>query len=667
MKKTGFAARAGFTALSIGLLACGPAHAETVQEAAAAFGARQSILNISLSPSGNKIAYISPNGAAGEAVFVVNLSGEAVAKPILTNSDINSDIDYCAWLSDSRLVCNLSIVDNSSGEIIGFSRLIVVNSDGSKLQMLTRHRSYRALGLNQFGGEIIALEVDGDPDKILMTRQYLPEVTIGTRTASKAQGLGVDLVDIKSLKTRKQEPPERDAGEYIADDTGKVRIMMRQPTDSQGRLSDHQYFTYRKPGSTKWEDLAQDIVDGQTSSGFRPVAVDARSNLAYGFDQVDGNEALVSIALDGSMKQETVLARKDVDVDQLIRIGRRNRVVGASYATEKRQIQYIDPQLRDLSNALGAALPGKPLVDIIDANEGEGSLLIVASSDTDPGMTYLYNKATRQLNELLPLRRQLVGHPMGQMRPISYKAADGTEIPGYLTLPPGVSDAKGLPGIVMPHGGPSARDEWGFDWLVQFFADRGYAVLQPNFRGSSGYGSAWFGHNGFQSWKTAVGDVNDAGRWLVSQGIANPKKLAIVGWSYGGYAALQSQVLDPELYKAVVAIAPVTDLDKLREESRNFTNYSLVDKFIGHGDHVEAGSPDKNIDRFIAPVLLVHGTMDQNVGVEQSRLMDEKLKDAGKRVEYIEFDGLRHSLADSNARARMLVAIDGFLSQNLGR
>jgi dipeptidyl aminopeptidase/acylaminoacyl peptidase len=250
---------------------------------------------------------------------------------------------------------------------------------------------------------------------------------------------------------------------------------------------------------------------------------------------------------------------------------------------------------------------------------------------------------------------------MGAMKPVSFPAADGTQIPGYLTLPPG-SNGKGLPSIVLPHGGPSARDEWGFDWLVQFFVARGYAVLQPNFRGSAGYGSAWFGRNGFQAWKTAVGDVNDAGRWLVSQGIADASKLAIVGWSYGGYAALQSQAVDPSLYKAVVAIAPVTDLEQLRQDARPYTSYSLVDRFIGRGDHVRAGSPAQQVGSFAAPVLLFHGTLDQNVAVIHSRKMADRLKTAGKTVNYTEFDGLDHGLADSLARTNMLKEMDSFLS-----
>ncbi|WP_341713627.1 alpha/beta fold hydrolase, partial [Erythrobacter sp.] len=248
----------------------------------------------------------------------------------------------------------------------------------------------------------------------------------------------------------------------------------------------------------------------------------------------------------------------------------------------------------------------------------------------------------------------------------SYPARDGTQIPGYLTLPPG-SDGKGLPAIVLPHGGPSARDEWGFDWLVQFFVARGYAVLQPNYRGSAGYGEAWFGKNGFQAWPTAIGDVNDAGLWLVSQGIASADQLAIVGWSYGGYAALQAQVLDPDLFRAVVAIAPVTDLLEMREYARGYTNSRLVSAFLGEGPHLTTGSPARHADAFHAPVLLFHGTLDQNVNVQQSRIMEDRLKRAGKAVEYVEYEDLAHSLSDSKVRTDMLVRIDKFLGSQLDR
>jgi dipeptidyl aminopeptidase/acylaminoacyl peptidase len=399
--------------------------------------------------------------------------------------------------------------------------------------------------------------------------------------------------------------------------------------------------------------------------GFEPYAVDSTRNVTYGFDDRDGFTSLYAVSLDGLGNQELVLGRKDVDVDALVQIGPSNRVVGASYATERRTIEFFDPELKKLAAALRKALPGNPTVSFVDSSADEGKLLLFASSDVDPGMFYRYDKATRKLEPLLPARDQLAGLTMAEMKPITFAAADGTQIPGYLTLPPG-STGKGLPAIVMPHGGPGSRDEWGFDWLVQYFALRGYAVLQPNFRGSSGYGNAWFRRNGFQSWRIAIGDVNDAGRWLVSQGIAAPDKLGIVGWSYGGYAALQSSVLDPALFKAIVAIAPVTDLENLRSDAAGYANFPIVDKFIGTGAHIREGSPARNVAQIKAPVLLFHGDLDSNVRIAHSKLMADRLKGAGKLVELVEFPDLDHQLTNSAARSRMLAQSDSFLRRSMG-
>jgi dipeptidyl aminopeptidase/acylaminoacyl peptidase len=239
-------------------------------------------------------------------------------------------------------------------------------------------------------------------------------------------------------------------------------------------------------------------------------------------------------------------------------------------------------------------------------------------------------------------------------------------IPGYLTLPPGIDNPHGLPAIVMPHGGPSTRDDWGFDWLAQFFAARGYAVLQPNFRGSSGYGDDWFRDNGFKSWEVAVGDVVASGRWLVKEGIADPAKLGIVGWSYGGYAALQSVAIDPGIFKAIVAIAPVTDLSELKSEYGFFTNYYAVSDFIGSGPHMRDGSPVNQVAKFKQPVLLFHGTLDRNVSVEESRHMATALKSAGVKCELVIYDDRDHQLADSAVRADMLRRSDAFLRQAFG-
>ena len=231
------------------------------------------------------------------------------------------------------------------------------------------------------------------------------------------------------------------------------------------------------------------------------------------------------------------------------------------------------------------------------------------------------------------------------------------------TLPPG-GPTKGRPAIVMPHGGPASHDDWGFDWLVQFYTARGFAVLQPEYRGSTGYGDAWQMQNGFKSWRVAIGDVVDAGRWLVAQGIADPQKLAIVGWSYGGYAALESQVLDPKLFKAVVAIAPVTDLDALKAESSRFTNDALARNYIGNID-TDAASPARHAAVFEAPVLMFHGTLDMNVGVAETRSMNDRLRAAGKQSQAIIYPGLDHQLPSSEIRADMLRRSDAFLRASL--
>lgn len=643
-----------------------PAAAQDVDELAARYGARPSILDISLSPSGNKLAIVAPDPTHGELVKVIDLSSGAKMETVLRNTEQNGDISSCDWATETRLVCELNAsIPRDDGVLLWFSRQFSMDDDGSDLKVLTQHRSMRALGFRQDGGSIIALDVPGEDNRILMTRDYVPEQTIGTRLANEESGLGVDAVDINDGRRKVIERPDDKASTFVADDTGRVRLKVFSARRGDGTLTGRRMYYYRPANSDSWREFEQVTIDGEERTGFVPVAVDAKRDVVYGYDTIGGYDAIVEAKLDGSGEGRVVMVRDDVDVDRLIRIGRQRRVVGASYATEKRAVEYFDSELAGLAGELEKALPGNPLVDIVGASADEGKLLLIASSDTDPGMLYMFHKDTMQLEPLLPLRDYLVNKPMGQMRPVSFPAADGTQIPAYLTLPPG-SDGKDLPSIVLPHGGPSSRDEWGFDWLVQFFAARGYAVLQPNYRGSSGYGRAWFGRNGFKAWETAVGDVNDAGRWLISEGIAAPDRLAIAGWSYGGYAALQSQVLDPSLYKAVVAVAPVTDLQDLRRESQPYTSSILVDRFVGDGPHIEAGSPARHADRFAAPVLLVHGTLDMNVSHNQSRKMEDRLEEAGKPVNYIEFEGLEHSLRDSQARKKMLIEIDSFLRDALG-
>lgn len=642
---------------------------QAADDAAVRFGARDNVLDVGISPDGNSLVVLQPNGARGTVASVIRLDGNGapVMKPILYASGEPEQLTYCRWATSVRLVCGLYMIDTVYGQKRAGTRMLAINSDGSEQKPLTALGNDRSLGVALTGGNVIDWLGDKEDGSVLMTRWFIPEATTGHLTSSDREGYGVERVNTSTLARRIVEAPNRLSVGYITDGRGNVRVMGIAPRNSVGQLKSTIEFRYRKKDSSDWLPLGTVTYSNYHATGFEPYAVDPDLDVVYGLENVNGRTALYKIALDGSLRKELVFSRPDAEVDKPLTIGRQNRVVGASWITDRRKAEMFDPELRRFSAALSKALPGAPLVTTVDASADEQKLIVFASGDTDPGRFYLYDKATKHLSEILPVRPLLADIKLAAVKPISYPAGDGKMVPAYLTLPPG-SNGKNLPAIVLPHGGPTARDEWNFDWLPQYFANRGYAVIQPNYRGSSGYGAEWFQQNGIRSWRTAIGDVDDAGRWLVKSGIADPSKLAIVGWSYGGYAALQSAVVDPSLFKAIVAIAPVSDFGLWREKAERDGDQTpeTLNAIFGDTAVAEEGSPARHADRFQAPVLLFHGDVDQNVAIGQSRLMQGRLKGAGKKVELIEYKGLDHQLDDNVARADMLDRADKFLRSSMG-
>jgi len=654
------------TTAFVTLCACMALHAEDSEpfDAAVAFGARPSTLALSLSPDGNRVAYISPLQGQGATLYTVALEKGSTARTVLTADGNPFRIDDCGWVSNDRLACVLYAVTHDAK--VGFmplTRIVAVNADGGDFKLLSTQANDYTWGYLLQGGQIIDWLPDEDR-AVLMTRMYLPDAHLGSREGSTDEGLGVDRIDTRTLKVSHVEPANPSAIEYLTDGRGVVRLLATEARTGDGRETGVVKFSYRESGNRSWRPLSN--YNTADRSGFWPVAVDHDLNVAYGFKKLDGRSTLYSIALDGSLREQLIFSRPDVDVDGLIRVGRRQRVVGVSYAAEARVASYFDPKTASLMKALSQALPPDQTLSISGASLDESKLSIFGSSDVDPGVYYIFDRKSHNLTTFLVARAQLEGIKLAKVAPVTYTASDGTEIPAYLTLPPGHEQAKRLPAIVLPHGGPSARDEGGFDWLSQYYASQGYAVLQPNFRGSSGYGDAWFQDNGFRSWSIAIGDVLAAGRWLVNEGIADPDKLAVVGWSYGGYAALQAAVVDPNVFKAIVAIAPVTDLAALKEEHRNWSDYSLVSDFVGQGPHLSEGSPLEHADKIKSPVLLFHGALDVNVSINESKRMAARLNATGNKCELITWEKLDHQLDDSEARAQMLRSSAAFLRKALG-
>jgi dipeptidyl aminopeptidase/acylaminoacyl peptidase len=635
---------------------------------AIAFGTRESAQNMDLSPDGSKVVFLGAGPGRSTVVYVADIAAGS-SKPILYSKADPEALRWCEFVSNMRLACRFTAIVPSDGTglapagiLIPVARMIAIDIDGKNIKQLGQPSSQYDVGLRQYDGEIIDW-LPGGGDSVLMTRVFLPE---GFRdTASNVQrtkrGVGVVKLNVKNLSTDIVEQPRDSAALWMSDGQGHVRLMSTAELSAETYQTGRYKYVYRTAASRDWSPLTEFVRE----EDFAPLAIDASINALYALRKRDGRMALSRITLDATPSESIIAQNPRVDIDNVVRSGDGQRVIGYTYAEDYRKVVYFDPEYKTLSASLSKALPKQPLVTFIKSSEDGNKVLLFAGTDQDAGRYYLFDKAAKSLGEVMQVRPSLAQRTLSPVKPITYEAADGTVVPAYLTLPAGKA-ATGLPAVVLPHGGPSARDEWGFDWLSQFLAARGYAVIQPNYRGSAGYGEAWLAQNGFKGWRTSIGDVSSAARYLVSQRIADPNRLAIVGWSYGGYAALQSAATEPSLYKAVVAIAPVTDLDLLKSDFHQTSQANSIAEFVGSGPHVAEGSPLRHAATISAPVLLVHGTMDVNVAVAHSKRMEEALQNAGKTSELLSFDGLDHQLDDSNARALMLSKIGALLDRTIG-
>lgn len=634
----------------------GEAQVMPLEEAAKVFGTRESIQSMRLSPDGKRLMLLSSGPGRTTVIKMVELPGMSVRAIMASPGDPES-FRWCDFATDTQLICRYTGNGEFQNSIVSVGRLVTLDTDGKDMKELGQRSSFYDAGLRQFDGSVL----DWLPAKgaILMERSYVPEAfKMNTRIVREKHGLGVDRIELPSLKTVAVEQPSKDASGFMGDGRGEVRLMETAGSTAGGALLSGKFrYFYRKKDGGDWNFLGD--YDAANETGIRPLAIDADADAVYFLKKLDGRFALYRRALNEGGADVLVASDKQVDIDDVVRFGHGQRVIGYTFATEQRHAVYFDPEFRKLADSLEKALPNQPLIDFVSSSSDGSRLLIFAGSDTSPGTYYLFDRNSRSLNELALVRPELEGKKLASVQPTSFAASDGTQVPAYLTLPPG-KEAKDLPAIVLPHGGPSARDEWGFDWLAQFLASRGYAVIQPNFRGSAGYGEDWLSQNGFRDWKLAIGDINAAARHLVARGIADPAKLAIVGWSYGGYAALQSVAMEPNLYKASVAIAPVTDLSLLKQDAQAFTNSKLVSEFVGSGEHIAAGSPLRNADKIKVPVLLVHGDLDANVTIAHS----ERMADALSQAQLLRYNGLDHFLEDSNARVEMLTKIGQLLDRS---
>ena len=420
-------------------------------DAAAAFGGRTDITSMRISPDGMSVLFITPITGQGSVVYTLSLAPGAKAKVAFYSDGKPFRLNGCNWVANDRLVCSVYGLTPDHSNLHRFlpvTRMVAVNADGSKPQQLTTQLSQYSAGAVQYDSNVIDWLPDEDAS-ILMEKQYVPENHEGTVFNSNVRGLGVDMVDTRTLAVKHVIAPRDDAAEYISDGRGTVRIVAVVDTKAQAGApyAAGQYvFLYRLRGSDDWHRLS--TYNSVDHTGFEPVAVDHDMNIAYGWKKLDGRMALYSMSLDESPTEKLVFARPDVDVGGLIRIGRNHRVVGASYSTQVRNSEIFADNIKPVIAALHQALPQQPLISVVDSSADGSKVLVFAGSDVDPGSYFILDQQAHSLHKFLGTRALLEGVKLGHVKPMTYPSADGKNIPGYLTLPPGIDDPHGLPAIV---------------------------------------------------------------------------------------------------------------------------------------------------------------------------------------------------------------------------
>jgi dipeptidyl aminopeptidase/acylaminoacyl peptidase len=367
---------------------------------------------------------------------------------------------------------------------------------------------------------------------------------------------------------------------------------------------------------------------------------------------------------------EMLYEHPEVDVSSLLRSKKRKVITGASYLTDRVHYEFFDEQREQLQRTLEEKLPGYQ-VAVADMSRDETKVLVRTYSDRSLGAYYFFDRESGEFTKLVDVSPWLDESEMAAMKPVEYTSRDGLTIRGYLTLPAG-AEAENLPVVVNPHGGPWARDAWGFNPEVQFLANRGYAVFQPNFRGSTGYGKE-FWQASFKEWGGKMqDDITDGVKWLIDEGIADPDRIGIYGGSYGGYATLAGLTFTPDLYTCGVDYVGVSNIFTWLEAFPPYWKpfLEMVYEMVGNPETdkelLEAVSPFFHVDKIQVPLLVAQGANDPRVKQEESDQIVEALTSRGIDVPYMVKEDEGHGFGNEENRFDFYRAMEDFLGKYLG-
>ena len=492
---------------------------------------------VSLSPDGKHLAAIAPVGESRNLVVI----DRSTMKPLAVTSLTHRDVSGYQWASNDRL---LFYVEEDGNESLALN---AVNIDGSKPRVLTKASKGIQL-IPRYTRMVDRLKED-DRHVIVISNER------------KAQFPDLYRMDIYNGKKKRLTSNPGNFTGWGMDWDHKVRIAMRQSV-AKDKSDASSELLYRETEDAPWKVLATSHL-GQEGTGYAGFTPDNKS--LYIVSAV-GRDRMAAYKLDPATgKKELVFGHDEVDVGGPDFSPKDHRALAIGYVTDKPHIHYLDKKFGDIQKALDKALPDT-VNRITSITEDEKTAVVIAGSDKTPSTYYLLETEPKlKLTYLAQIAERIKPADMVDMKPISYKARDGLLIQGYLTLPKD-AEGKAIPLIVHPHGGPyGPRDIWGWNPEVQFLANRGYAVLQMNFRGSGGYGNK-FEVGAWKQWGLQMqDDISDAVKWAIDKGIADPKRVCIYGASYGGYATMACLTMTPDLYKCGVNYVGVVDLDMLEE------------------------------------------------------------------------------------------------------
>jgi len=381
--------------------------------------------------------------------------------------------------------------------------------------------------------------------------------------------------------------------------------------------------------------------------------------------------AIVTFDLKQAKELNVIYEHPEVDVEGLAYSRKRKLPTVIAYTLWKQERVYLDDEMGRLFMRLQELLPNYE-INIADLTKDEQVFIVRTYSDRSLGAYYLYDFANDKLEHLAEVNDTLKEDELAPMKPVVYQSRDGLTIHGYLTLPLG-KDPHNLPVVVNPHGGPWARDRWTYNPEVQFLANRGYAVFQMNFRGSTGYGRK-FWEASFKQWgRTMQDDVTDGVQWLIKEGIADPKRVAIYGGSYGGYCTLAGLTFTPDLYKCGIDYVGVSNLLTFLSTIPPYwkpfleSMYEMVGNPETERDDLVACSPVFHVDKIKAPLLVVQGAKDPRVNINESNQIVEALQKRGIDVPYIVKENEGHGFHNEENRFEVYEAMEAFLEKHLGK